>query len=418
VRLKAGLALAGVLAVLVGCAPDSPAPPPQFDRPERTFAPAFPGAATLPPPDLRNDGPGSLVAVAPVTGVAALADGDITAVKVIYRSTAGADGAPINVSGVVAVPPGQPPKGGWPIMVFGHPATGVLSKCAPTRAPDLWSFASMVAMVVARGYVVAMPDYPGIGIESVKPSLVDAMTLGNNAIDAARVARRVTPSAGTKWAAMGLGVGGTAAWSAAERAGIYGAGLDMVGAVAISPYADLTPLVDLAEKGTWSDPQQYRFMIWVLQSVANMDPAFNLDLYRSGTARDHWDTLVDCAPQNPQEAQQQLKRLQPGDLRPRDAGAAADLRRRLTDLALPAKYPTPGAAPVLVIFGTGETMVPPWGTQRAVAAACAKGDVLEVTKRLGDRDKDTAEVSTGAAFTWLQARFDGQRLGNVCVGAS
>jgi pimeloyl-ACP methyl ester carboxylesterase len=348
----------------------------------------------------------------------ALDSGDITAAKVIFRSTAGMDSAPTQASGVIAVPPGQAPKGGWPIVVFGHPATGVLDKCAPTRAPDLWSFASMVSMIVSRGFVVAMPDYPGVGVGGIRPSMVDPATLGNNIIDAARAARRLAPTASTKWVAMGIGEGGLAVWSAAERAGIYGGGMNMAGAVAISPYADLTPLVDVADKGAYSNPQQYRFMMWVLQSLANMDPNFDLDLYRSGSARDHWDALVDCAPQNPQEAQQVLNRLQPSDLRPRDPGASADLRRRLADAALPAKYPTPGAAPVLVIFGTADNMIPAEGTQRAVAAACAKGDVLEVMKRLGDTDRDTTEVATGTAFAWLQARLDGQRLGNVCVGAS
>jgi pimeloyl-ACP methyl ester carboxylesterase len=416
--LKVGLALIGAIAVLAGCAPDAPAPPPQFERPERTFAPAFSGAAVLPAPDLRDDGPGSLVAVAPVNGMTALENGDITAAKVIFRSTVGLDGAPSQASGVIAVPPGQAPKGGWPIMVFGHPATGVLDKCAPTRAPDLWSFASMVAMIVARGFVVAMPDYPGLGVSGPKPSLVDAASLGNNIIDAARAAHRLVPTSSSTWVAMGVGEGGTAVWSAAERAGIYGGGTQMAGAVAISPYADLTPLVDVADKGAYSNSQQYRFMMWTLQSLANTDPSFNLDLYRSGAARDHWDALVDCAPQNAAETQQVLSHLQPGDLRPRDPGASADLRRRLADAALPAKYPTPGAAPVLVIFGTADSMLPAEGTQRAVAAACARGDVLEVIKRMGDTDRDTTEVATGTAFAWLQARLDGQRLGNVCVGAS
>ena len=109
-----------------------------------------------------------------------------------------------------------------------------------------------------------------------------------------------------------------------RASGTYGAGMDLVGAVAISPYANMSPLVDAAERGELSGAGQFRDYIWILQSVANMDPDFDLDAYRSGVARDQWDVLADCAPPDPEAVKRTLDQLDPNDLRPRDPGAAAD----------------------------------------------------------------------------------------------
>jgi transcriptional regulator GlxA family with amidase domain len=70
-----------------------------------------------------------------------------------------------------------------------------------------------------------------------------------------------------------------------------------------------------------------------------------------------------------------------------------------------------------VLFGTEDPVVPAAGIQRAVAAACVRGDRIEVMKGVGDVQA-TNDQNMQAAIAWMRARFDGQRLGNVCVGAT
>lgn len=53
--------------------------------------------------------------------------------RVLYRST-GLDNKPILVSGVVIVPPGDPPPGGRPIVAWAHPTSGIVPRCAPSLA--------------------------------------------------------------------------------------------------------------------------------------------------------------------------------------------------------------------------------------------------------------------------------------------
>jgi len=414
VRLRLAAAAVGVLSVVAGCAPSPPQPPAAYNRPPHSLEPPFAGATQLPPPDLTNDGPGSLVEVKPLDPSEQFTDAGVTAVRVVYRSTSTA-GQPVEVSGVVAVPAGKAPKGGWPIIAFGHSLTGVAQNCAPSLARGLGGYASAMTVMLNRGYLVMMPDYAGLGVPGRQHAPLDWVALGNNMIDGVRAARRVLPDASVNWAAYGSGQGGLAAWASAIRAADYGTGLNLVGAVALSPYADLAALADAASNGKLSQ-NQYRLLMVILQGLSQELPGFDLNAYRSGTARDHWDLLTSCAPPDPAEAQKLASQLRPEDLRPRDAAAAAALRNTLSTLALPGNSPAP-PAPVLVVYGTDDPLVPQAGVAAAVKQACAKGDPIVVNRRIGDTTT-TNELVIQTSLSWLRARFDGQRPADICVGAT
>ncbi len=363
---------------------------------------------------MTDDGPGSLVDVAPVKDSMAFGAASAAAVRVVYRSTS-SDGKPTEVSGVVAVPPGKPPKGGWPIISFGHSLLGLDTNCGPSLAKEVGGYASAMVTLLSRGYVVTMSDYEGLGVKGFEHHPLDWVTLGNNIIDSVRAARRVLPDASANWAAEGSGQGGLAVWAAAQRARDYGAGLNMVGAVALSPFSDLSPLVDVANKGALS-PAQQRLMIILLQSLARDVPDFDLDAYRSGVARDQWDVLNTCAPADPAGAQKIASQVKADDLRPRDDAAATTLRNILSATALPGNA-GPAGAPVLVVYATDDTLMPQAGIQRALKNACAKGDPVVVMKLIGDTTTTNYQV-INTSMSWLASRFDGERPADICVGAS
>ena len=192
---------------------------------------------------------------------------------------------------------------------------------------------------------MVLPDYQGLGRPGLPHSILDAVALGNNLTDAARAARRVLPSASPQWAAFGLGEGGLAAWSAAERAGVYGRGMNMLGAVAIAPYADLSPRADPARIKDMSTPEQFRLQIQMLQSLSTMESDFDIDAHRSAAVRAAWGLLVDCAPTDRAGAERAFNALASADFAPRDAAATEDLRRRLERLALPVGEPARARRP-------------------------------------------------------------------------
>lgn len=417
------LALVAVLVTVAACSQSGPVPPRPGDnvRPTRDLTPMFPGAEALPPPDLTDDGPGSLVELKPVKGDRSFDEAGATAARIVYRSTSGVDGRPMQVSGLIAVPPGPAPKGGWPIISFGHDTTGLLPKCAPTLAPQFWGYSTGMTVYLRRGFAIVLSDYQGLGLDpgssARQHSILDANSLGNSIIDAARAIHRAAPSTSTNWGALGAGEGGLAAWAAAERNGTYGAGMNMVGAVAVNPIADLAPLADPDRTAALATADQYRLQIRALQSLETMQPDFDLDAHRSAKLKDQWDLLVDCAPRDVAAAQQALNQLTPNDFQAKDAAAVADLKRRLGAVALPSAVAGPNDPPVLVAFGTADTVNPAAGVLTATAAACARGQQIVVMRGVGDTGQINDQTMQNA-LAWLQARFDGERVADVCVGAT
>ena len=48
-------------------------------------------------------------------------------------------------------------------MAWAHPTTGIVSRCAPSLARVFFASVQGLREMLARGYVVAATDYPGLG---------------------------------------------------------------------------------------------------------------------------------------------------------------------------------------------------------------------------------------------------------------
>lgn len=399
------------LALVPACAPSVPPEPDHGPRPTRALAPEFDGPERLPPPDLVDDGPGSLIEVTELKDQHYFVIADATGYRVTYRSTSGLDGRPSVVSGVIAIPPGKAPEGGWPILAFGHDVTGVDNECAPSLADDQAGYGPVMSVMLSRGYVVVLPDYAGLGVDGAPHTLLDSATLGNNMIDAVRAGHRLVPDSSARWAAYGIGEGGAASWAANLRAGEYGAGLELVGAAALSPFADLTGLAIAASQLALT-PEQYRLQIFVLESLEQTG-RFDLNEYRSPKATASWNLLRDCIPENPDAAINALASLTPADLSPRDAAAAERMGAALQAAAIDQVITTPLAAPLLVVYATEDPLVRANWLDRVLRAACSTGAPIEVVREIGDPSVRTDPVLQ-SSLDWLQTRFDGQRQGPTC----
>jgi len=110
-----------------------------------------------------------------------------TAYKVLYRSTDPA-GRPIAVSGIIVVPAGEPPPGGWPIVAWAHPTTGIVPHCAPSLAILLFQEMAGSRQLIERGFAIAATNYPGLGTPGPHPYLV-GVSEARAVIDSVRAAR-------------------------------------------------------------------------------------------------------------------------------------------------------------------------------------------------------------------------------------
>jgi pimeloyl-ACP methyl ester carboxylesterase len=357
--------------------------------------------------DLTGTGPGSLVSAMTMPGLARASDGlHLQAARVVYRSTSGDDGASTVVSGGVFVPLGSAPPGGWPVVAFGHGTTGIDEECAPSNSDSLMGMSGVVAGLTGKGFAVVMPDYEGLGAPGVHP-YTDARTAGLNMIDAVRALRSTFKDVSTRWAALGHSQGGAAAWAADERAHEYAPELDLVGAVALAPAADVTKLVDKAQAGTLTQDQTLAFML-VVESLARRFPELNRDDYRHGAARRSWDALTACAGPLVDRRAEAAVGLAPADVAPNSPNAATRIRQLLQRWALPQRAVS---APLYVVYGTNDTLIDAQWTTDAIARACSLGGSIAWDVQPG---KGHGDIDFSAALSWIVERFAGKPVTNDC----
>ena len=329
----------------------------------------------------------------------------VNAARVVYRSVQPGVGER-EVSGTVFTPSGDAPEGGWPIISYAHGTTGIEQACAPSESNSLLGASALVQGYTTAGFAVAITDYEGLGHPG-NHAYLDNITAGYDVIDAVRALRTVFPDVGTRWAAFGGSQGGGAAWAANELAQSYAPELDLVGAVALAPAADMVGLVDKAIAGTLTEDQG-PLLQWVLESLSRRDPGLNLDDYRSGDAARDWAALTGCTPDQAGARDDAVKRLGDKDFAPTTRQAAAALRDALKAMAVPTG---PTTAPMLVAYGDADTYIDVAWTDAALERACAYGDVITIDRQAG---RGHGDVNGDAVNQWIGDRFGGVPARNDC----
>ena len=362
----------------------------------------------VPTADLSGSGNGSLVSAMTMPAFTVTKNGDtVRPARVTYRSTNGDTGAPTVVTGSVFVPTGTPPAGGWPVIAFGHGTTGIDEACAPSLSDDLLGGASLVIGLANAGYAVALADYQGLGAPGVHP-YTDSRTAALNMIDAVRALRHTFPDVSNRFAAVGGSQGGGAAWAVDEQAGRYAPDLDLVGAVAFVPAADVAGIVDKAQAGTMTPDQQLAF-IGIVESLARLHgDIVNRDDFRRGVAAAQWDSLTACSGPKVEGRDAAAKALTPSDTTPASPQAADGLRELLTKWAAGRQ---PLAAPLLVVYAGRDQFIDQQWTADAIASACALGGPVEADLQ---PDKGHGDVDVAARVQWLADRFAGTPTKGNC----
>ena len=266
--------------------------------------------------------------------------------------------------------------------------------------------ADQVSALADQGYAVALADYQGLGYDGVHPYL-DSRTAGFNVIDSVRALRSTFKDVSNRWAAYGGSQGGGASWAADEQAATYAPELDLVGAVSVSPAADVAGIVGKAQAATLTSDQRPIFQI-IVESLARLHPDVNRDDYRRGEAAKYWDVLTACSGPKVHERTLVTRELDPRELVPINAEAADRLRGYLRAWALPQRKLS---APLVIAYGGADTYVDSEWVDGAIARACRMGDNLTITF---EPDKGHGDVDTDALSKWMADRFAGKPVTNEC----
>lgn len=210
-RLRAATALASLL-LLVACSdtaePDDPAttPTPSSSSGSPSESPSEPPSedATATPTEEPSEEPTEEEPPNPIS-VAALAEADLTggdlrlgAVRertaaftsydVTFASTTAGEGtAPLRISGVLNVPTGRAPAGGWPAVVLAH---GYIDPAIYVRGQGMTRERGFLA---ERGFVALHVDYRNHAESTDDPRIETAVRLGYSA-DVVAAARALADS--------------------------------------------------------------------------------------------------------------------------------------------------------------------------------------------------------------------------------
>ncbi|MGV9669286.1 lipase family protein [Gordonia sp. NPDC003504] len=327
--------------------------------------------------------------------------------RVEYRSTSGVTGQPTVVSGIVAVPGGTPPAGGWVTVAFGHGNTGVRHKCGPSAYTNLLGSDVIVAALLYNGFAVAMPDYQGLGMTNLDNPFLDARTYGYNMIDAVRAARATYASLSDRWISYGVSLGGMSAWAAGELGPTYGRGLDLLGTAALVPVSNMRDLATKAAAGTLTR-DQYPLLAYLIDALSRVAPdQFNPDDYRSSYAKSVWEDVLNCIPTDNLDAQlRTIQSLGPADLRPKDAAAQQRLYDWLDRTGLPLATGGAHGTPTLIMYGTDDKLIDwPW-TARVVKQSCDQGANIQAIKRVGETH---STLNSAQSVAWMLNLANGGR---------
>jgi alpha-beta hydrolase superfamily lysophospholipase len=329
--------------------------------------------------------------------------------RITYRSFS-LSGDGIVVSGALLTPKGRAPKGGWPVVSWGHGSSGINDRCAPSTAPnkdgkiDLYGYGGFVAALLRAGYAVVATDYEGLGTPGEHPYIV-ADSEGRGMIDAVRAGVRAEPALSKSWFAVGHSQGGQAAIAAGELAETWGRGLDFRGTVGLAPVTDVGQAYNYGSPG----PVDRGFYLLALQGLKTQHPGLRYEDYLGGQAlRMLPETGKECTFKIWQDFSADLgDKLNDHQFTPQTPEAALALQPLLDAQSVPRGH-TPG--PMLLLQGDRDPSIKVAVTTQAVRNARAAGTAAEFRLYPGkDHYSVLASGSEGGAATDVIAWLDSHK---------
>lgn len=348
--------------------------------------------------------PGSIIRVESLPG----APPGAAAHRILYRSR-GLANEPIAVSGVVVAPERPGPRGGGDVVAWAHGTTGIMPSCAPSLRPNVLALIPGLTEMLARGYVVAATDYPGLGTAGPHPYLV-GVSEARAVLDSVRAARALPGSgAGARFAVWGHSQGGHAALFTGEEADTYAPELELAGVAAGAPATDLRRLLRANNDTAFGRV----LAAYTLSTWSQLYPQLRLDRILSGPAREVVARVATlCLPADHgslkaalggQDVQLTYRSRQPWNTQP---------WRRLLERNSPGATPIP--VPVIVTQGADDRAVRPALTARFVRRLCRLGTTVQYRPSRRVAHVDLGEKTAPYVSKWIVGRFAGRSARSSC----
>lgn len=322
---------------------------------------------------------------------------DFSAFRILYHSRA-ATGRDVAVSGVVLVPDGKPPKGGWPVIAWAHGFTGAGRQCAPSLLRNLY-YGPFLSMYVNLGYAVVATDYAGLGTD-FRSAVMDLQSNATDVIDSIAAARAAVPEVGSRWVAMGPSLGANVTIGVAElEAGIRDP--NYLGGVAISGVADLKDAYERLPK-----EQSLRMLAFLAYGIKTAYPDFDVRDMLTEKALPAYREINESCGSVGNNAELSTSEIVKQNWNNNKVVEEFFERNRLGR--------NPAYGPLVVITDEADFAVPPSITGPVIARMCKQGDRIQVDKFSGLEAGRVIGASVRDQMTWIEGRFAGRPAPGNC----
>lgn len=325
-----------------------------------------------------------------------------TAVRILYHSL-NATGEDVATSGVVLIPAGKPPAGGWPVIAWAHGTSGVAPLCAPSAMKDVYYGAEGLMPMVSAGFAVVASDYHGLGTEGPH-QYVNKTAQAHDVIYSVPAAHAAVKSLGAQWVVDGHSQGGLAAWGVAEAEHDL-KDPNYLGAVSVAGVAREADF--FSHLG--ATPGVGFYLAFMAAGIHARFPEFEpRTLLSDGVLAHYADvTTKGCF----YYGYATYAALPTGTLLRAGWQESPWIHRFFEGNAL-ANLPIGG--PLLVVAGEADQTVPIEAVRAAVRKMCADGQPVTFRSYPGLDHDPTMYQSTPDQLHWIRERFAGKPAGSTC----
>ena len=320
--------------------------------------------------------------------------------RVMYLST-NINGEAIAVTGLILIPNGTAPSGGWPIITWAHGTTGIADACAPSLKPA--EFVTVANGLLDAGYLVVATDYEGLGTPGRHPYIVGESE-ARGTLDIVRMAQTFpNANASKRYAIWGHSQGGHAAMFAGHIAKTYAPEIELVADVAgappsqlllvnaalqTSPYKHYIAMVAAAMNAAYGDQKADLTQVLTpegLDFLNNMDTMCSSDLGKAAAGLD-FTKLQKADPSTIPAWNQLLKDNDPGT------------------------FTAPIPVPLLIIHGGNDEQIPVVSSAALFDQLCKIGQVEQRWVFAGQSHAGVIAPSFTSMVSWIGDRFTGKPM--------
>jgi hypothetical protein len=316
----------------------------------------------------------------------------IVTVRFLYHSRSGT-GEDVPASGVVLIPEGNAPPGGWPIIAWAHRFQGIARECAPSLQENL-NEGSYFAMYAKLGYAVVAADYAGLGTNG-RAGYLNLRANSLDVIYAVAAARRAAPQVGTSWIAVGEAEGGLVAASVAEMESATDTP-GFLGSVAIGGLFDPEKMIK----------QDAGKMIYLAYGIKGEAPEFDVkEILTEQALKLFGEAAKSCDQPTEFRVSTAARLLKPG-------WEGNPLVQRFFATNMLGKKSTSG--PLLVLASDSDSTMPIARTVSILQRLCDKGDRVLFYSYPTPNSPTLMGDSVTDQISWVQARFKGRTAPSNC----